>query len=189
MNYFWISSLWGIECEMLTPSQCKEKCPILETRDLLGGLWIPKDGVAHPMHICDTLITEASRMGVTVIEKCAVKKVSQRQNMISSVTTNLGRVNCEYFVNCAGFWARPIGEMSEPTVKIPLQSAEHYFLHTKPIENLDRMMPVIRDFDGQIYIREVDGRISAGGFDKKTKPAFQNVAIPCEWIQFQVIMD
>lgn len=155
LGIFAFSRLWGIECEILTPSQCREKCPILETADLQGGLSIPKDGVAHPMHICDTLITEANRMGVTVIEKCAVKKVSQRHNAISSVTTNLGKINCEYFVNCAGFWARPIGEMSEPTVKIPLQSAEHYFLHTKPIENLDHMMPVIRDFDGQIYIREV----------------------------------
>lgn len=120
-------------------------------------------------------------MGVTVIEKCTVKEVAQRQNLISSVRTNLGRVNCEYFVNCAGFWARSIGEMSEPTVKIPLQPAEHHFLHTKPIPDLDPMMPVVRDLDGQIYIREVDGRILAGGFDEKTKPAFQNVTIPCKY--------
>lgn len=123
-------------------------------------------------------------MGVTVIEKCTVKEVAQRQNLISSVRTNLGRVNCEYFVNCAGFWARSIGEMSEPTVKIPLQPAEHHFLHTKPIADLDPMMPVVRDLDGQIYIREVDGRILAGGFDEKTRPAFQNVTIPCKLIEW-----
>lgn len=119
-------------------------------------------------------------MGVTVIEKCTVKEVSQENHFIRSVSTNYGRINCEYFVNCAGFWARSIGEMSEPTVKVPLQAAEHYFLHTKTIDNLDRMMPVIRDLDGQIYIREVDGRILAGGFDEKTKPAFENVTIPCK---------
>lgn len=120
-------------------------------------------------------------MGVTVIEKCSVKEISQRNEFLSSVRTNYGRIECDFFVNCAGFWARSIGEMSEPTVKIPLQAAEHYFLHTKPIENLDKMMPVIRDLDGQIYIREVDGRILAGGFDDKTKPAFQNVTIPCKY--------
>lgn len=177
-----LSHLWGIECDILTAAQCKEKCPIMETDDLLGGIWIPKDGVAHPKYICDALITQACEMGVTVIEKCTVKEVAQQQSLISSVRTNLGRVNCAYFVNCAGFWARSIGEMSEPSVKIPLQPAEHHFLHTKPIANLDPMMPVIRDLDGQIYIREVDGRILAGGFDEKTKPAFQNVTIPCELI-------
>lgn len=173
--------VWGIECEILTPSQCREKCSIIETNDLLGGIWIPKDGVAHPKHICDTLISEATRLGVTVIEKCVVNEITQRDDSVSAVRTNRGRIDCEYFVNCAGFWARSIGEMSEPTVKIPLQPAEHYFLHTKPIANLDPMMPVIRDLDGHIYVREVDGRILAGGFDEKTKPAFQNVTIPCEF--------
>lgn len=117
-------------------------------------------------------------MGTTVVESCTVREISQRDDQVSAVNTNRGRIDCEYFVNCAGFWARSIGQMSEPQVKIPLQAAEHYFLHTKPITNLDPMMPVIRDLDGQTYIREVDGRILAGGFDVNAKPAFQDVNIP-----------
>lgn len=128
------------------------------------------------------MISEAVRLGVTVIEKCSVNEILQKNNLVSAVKTNHGRIHCEYFVNCAGFWARSIGEMSKPHVKIPLKPAEHYFMHTKPIINLDPMMPVIRDLDGQIYIREVDGRILAGGFDEKSKPAFQNVEIPCEFL-------
>lgn len=146
---------------------------------MVGGIWIPKDGVAHPKLVCDTLVSEASRMGVTIVEKCIVRKVFQQDNCISSVSTNRGKISCDYFVNCAGFWARSIGEMSEPNVKIPLQAAEHYFLQTKPVEKLDSDMPVIRDLDGQIYIREFDGRILAGGFELNAKPAFQNTTIPC----------
>lgn len=145
---------------------------------MLGGIWIPKDGVAHPQLICSALIEESVRMGTTVIENCIVREVTQRDNCVSAVSTNRGRIECEYFVNCSGFWARAIGQTSDPMVKIPLQAAEHYFLHTKPIERLDPMMPVIRDLDGQIYIREVDGRILGGGFDMNAKPAFQDVNIP-----------
>lgn len=181
MNQILHFRLWGIECELLTPSQCKEKCNILETSDLLGGIFIPKDGVAHPKYICDTLMSEANRMGVTIIEKCTVREVEQWENEVSSVSTNRGRIKCKYFVNCAGFWARSIGEMSEPIVKIPLQAAEHYFLHTKPIEHLDPMMPVIRDLDGQIYIRESEGRILAGGFNLNAKSAYENSTIPCKF--------
>lgn len=126
-------------------------------------------------------MSEANRMGVTIIEKCTVREVKQRDNWVSSVSTNRGHIKCDYFVNCGGFWARSIGEMSEPIVKIPLQAAEHYFLHTKPIENLDPAMPVVRDLDGQIYIRESEGRILAGGFDLNAKPAFENVSIPCKF--------
>lgn len=56
-------SSWNIECEILTPGQCKEKCTILNTEDLLGGLWIPGDGVGDPYETCLSVISEAKKMG------------------------------------------------------------------------------------------------------------------------------
>lgn len=60
---------------------------------------------------------------------------------MTSIETDLGKINCEYFVNCAGFWARGVGQLSEPYVKVPLHAVEHYYLHTKPIPGLDSMLP------------------------------------------------
>lgn len=60
---------------------------------------------------------------------------------VSGVETNLGVMGCETFVNCGGFWARHIGQMSDPVVKVPLHPVEHYYLHTKPIEGLDPSTP------------------------------------------------
>lgn len=171
---------WGIECEILTPEQCHEKCPILSTCDLLGGLWIPKDGVADPILICDTLMQEAQKLGVQIVENCTVTEVLQEGERVSAVNTSKGSTICEYFVNCGGFWARNIGQLSKPCVKVPLHAVEHYYLHTKPIDGLDPMTPVVRDLDGQIYIRESRGRILGGGFEKKAKPAFRDGAIPCK---------
>jgi len=42
----------------------------------------------------------------------------------------------EYVVNCAGMWARQLGELAG--VSIPLQAAEHYYLLTEPIEEVGR---------------------------------------------------
>ena len=55
---------------------------------------------------------------------------------------------------------------------------EHYYLHTKPIKNLDPMTPVIRDLDSYVYSRENQGCILAGGFEPVAKPAFENGFIP-----------
>lgn len=52
-----------MECELLTPKQCKEKCPLLNVDDLEGGLWIPGDGVGDPYQICNSLVDEAKKMG------------------------------------------------------------------------------------------------------------------------------
>lgn len=76
-----------------------------------------------------------------VIENCAVQQILNHNGKVVAVGTNRGTVECQYFVNCGGFWARKIGKMSEPYVKVPLHACEHYYLHTKPIPGLDPMTP------------------------------------------------
>lgn len=82
-------------------------------------------------------------LGVKVFENCVLKKVNQSNNKITGVETELGNINCNYFVNCAGFWARGVGQLSEPYVKVPLHAVEHYYLHTKHLPGLDPMLPGI----------------------------------------------
>lgn len=153
---------WDIPCEILSPEQCKEHCPLIEVNDLLGGLWIPDDGVCNPHLVCESLIEEAKRMDVRVVEHCAVKKIRSEHGKVSQVDTTSGDVKCDFFVNCTGFWAREVGTLSQPAVKIPLKAVEHYYLHTKPIEGLNPMTPFVRDFDGGVYFREKDGCILGG---------------------------
>lgn len=123
-------------------------------------------------------------MGATVIENCAITEVLQKQFKIFGVNTDRGRIDCDYFVNCAGFWSRSVGQLSKPPVKMPIQAAEHYFLHTKPILNLDPMTPVVRDLDGKIYIRENNGSLLGGGFEQVAKAAFADGVIPSEYTIF-----
>jgi pyruvate dehydrogenase phosphatase regulatory subunit len=117
---------------------------------------------------------------------------------VSGVETDLGPIDCEYFVNCAGFWARGVGQLSEPYVKVPLHAVEHYYLHTKPIPGLDSMTPVVRDQDGYIYFRENKGRLLAGGFEPVAKPAFEDGRIPAsskerylpeDWDHFHILLE
>ncbi|CAH1101011.1 unnamed protein product [Psylliodes chrysocephalus] len=189
---------WHIDCAILTPDQCKEKWPLLNTTDLLGGLWIPGDGVGDPYETCLSIISEAKRMGVQVIENCTLKKIHQTNQKVTGVETDQGSIKCEYFVNCAGFWARGVGQLSEPYVKVPLHAVEHYYLHTKPIPSLDAMLPVLRDQDGYIYLRENKGRLLAGGFEPLAKPAFEDGTIPAsskerqlpeDWDHFHVLLE
>ncbi|XP_030753768.1 pyruvate dehydrogenase phosphatase regulatory subunit, mitochondrial [Sitophilus oryzae] len=192
------SEAWKIDCDILTPAQCKEKCPLLNTEDLIAGLWIPGDGVGDPYDTCLSLVSEAKKMGVKVVENCVLQKVSQVGGRVSGVETSLGSIVCEYFVNCAGFWARGIGQLSEPYVKVPLHAVEHYYLHTKPIPGLDPLTPVVRDQDGHIYFRENNGRLLAGGFEPVAKPAFEDGRIPVsvgerqlpeDWDHFHVLLE
>lgn len=54
-----------------------------------------------------------------MVEDTAVDRVFSENGRVSGIATRGGqRVSCEYFVNCAGFWARDVGFMSQPIVKV-----------------------------------------------------------------------
>lgn len=183
-----IHSGWGIKCELLTAAQCAERAPLIDTSDIIGGLWIPDDGVGDPQRLCETLVAEARARGVHVVEHCPVTRLVQRDGRVAAVEARHGaaRTECEFFVNCGGFWARQIGQLSQPPVKVPLHAVEHYQLHTAAVPGLAEaeesgsMMPVVRDLDGRIYMRELDGCLLAGGFELEARPAFGDGGGECD---------
>jgi pyruvate dehydrogenase phosphatase regulatory subunit len=90
---------------------------------------------------------------------------------VTGVETELGDITCEYFVNCAGIWAREIGRLSKPSVRIPVCPAEHFFMTFKPLEELrDAKLPNVRDYDAHIYVRQLGDRYMMGAFEALARP-------------------
>ena len=61
------------------------------------------------------------------------------------------------------------GFISYLHLQIPVHAAEHYYLHTKPVENITPNTPVLHDPDSNVYFRENEGRFLAGGFEPEAK--------------------
>jgi len=187
---------YGLECKLLSQHEVKEYCGLVNNEDLVGGLWVPGDGVANPYEICLALANEAMDKGVRVLENCQVNRVDSKNGTIHSVETSFGTVECQVFVNSAGFWSRHVGAISYPAVAVPIHPAEHYTLHTKPVPDLPPDTPVVRDLDNHIYFRENEGRFLAGGFEPKAKPAYQDDVLPSDkreleedWDHFHFLLE
>ena len=186
----------NLECKILNPDQVKQYCGLVNTDDLIGGLWVPGDGVANPHEICLALGLEAMEKGVQVAERCSLKGIRTEDGKVKAVETSGGLVHCDYFINSTGFWSRHVGEMSSPSVAVPIHPCEHYHLHTKPVPDLPPDTPVVRDPDGHIYFRENEGRFLAGGFEPKAKPAYMEEELPEkraelveDWDHFNVLLE
>ncbi|KAM9510354.1 LOW QUALITY PROTEIN: pyruvate dehydrogenase phosphatase regulatory subunit, mitochondrial-like [Guaruba guarouba] len=112
---------------------------------------------------------ELFHKGVQIHERMSVSHVSVQKGRVAAIEINRGQTKCQYFVNCAGQWAYELGHAGEE-VSIPLHA---FYLLTHPLnEPLASNLPTVIDPDGRIYIRNWQGDILSGDFEKNPKPLF-----------------
>ena len=185
---------FGVEVHDISPLEVAQRVPLLRTDDLCGAVWLPGDGKANPADLTMSLAKGARQRGVKIFEGVEVTGVLQAQGEVRGVQTDAGVVGCEMVVNCAGQWARQLGQLAGVTV--PLFSAEHFYVVTGKIDGIHPMWPVVRDPDGFIYYKEEVGGLVMGGFEPVAKPwrvdpipaSFQFQLLGEDWDQFEVLM-
>ena len=163
---------FNIEANEISIDKIKEIYPLINCEDLVGGVYIPQDGQADPIGVCNVLAKAAKQNGATIIEKCPIKKITTRNNKIVGVDTIFGSIECEYVVLAAGMWSRQIA--SDIGVSIPLYPDEHFYVLSEPINEIDRSLPVLRDYNNCLYLKEDAGKLLVGVFEPNAKPAFTN---------------
>ena len=47
--------MFGLDMTVLTPGEIRERWPLLKVDDLVGGIWIPKDGQTNPIDTTQAL--------------------------------------------------------------------------------------------------------------------------------------
>ena len=164
------AQLFDVNVEILNISQIKKIYPIINEKDVLGGIFMPGDGQADPVGVTNLLAKAARKEGVKIYQNAPVQKILTENGKIYGVQLKDQIVKCEYVVLATGMWSRQIGE--EMGVSIPLYPAEHFYVITEPMKDLPKNIPVLRDFDDCLYLKEDAGKMLIGIFERKSIPAF-----------------
>lgn len=163
----------GIPSEIISPKKVAELHPLLNVHDLVGAMHVPEDAVVSSADVALALASAASQNGVQIYDRTSVLHVLTKKGQVTGVETDKGQIECQYFVSCAGQWAYELGLSSEEPVSIPLHACEHFYLLTRPCDTpLQSSTPTVVDADGRIYIRNWQGGVLSGGFEKNPKPIF-----------------
>jgi 4-methylaminobutanoate oxidase (formaldehyde-forming) len=185
-----------LECELISPARARELYPVIRTDDLVGAIWLPGDGKANPTDLTFALARGARDKGATIRERTRVTGILRDRHAVTGVRTDQGDVEAEFVVNCAGQWAKAVGAMCGVTV--PLHSAEHFYVVTDQVDGVHRDLPVLRDQDGYIYVKEEVGGLLVGGFEPVAKPWVSPDALPYpfefqlleeDWDHFSILME
>ena len=164
-----IGHCFGVELDILTPAEIERRHPMIDTRRVVGGLFIPGDGQTHPGNTTLAL-AEGARRARRDARRARVghRRSTPAAAPSSACAPTAGDVGCEIVVNCAGIWARELGRMAG--VNVPLYACEHMYVTTAPIDGVPPGLPVIRDTDGHVYVKDDAGKLLVGAFEPDGKP-------------------
>ncbi len=158
----------GVDVHEISPAEVKRLFPLARVDDILAGFYVKDDGRVNPVDVTMALAQGARLAGARIIEGVAVTGVLRQGRRVTGVKTPLGDIAAEYVVNCAGMWARQLGEAAG--VSIPNQAAEHYYLITEKIPDLPPNLPVLEDPASYGYFREETGGLLVGLFEPVCAP-------------------
>jgi len=169
------AQLFDVNVDVLDKQQIKDLYPVINEQDILGGVYMPEDGQADPVGVTNVLAKAAKMEGAQIFEKTPVKKILIKNNRISGVETSKGKIDCEYVVLATGMWSRQIGE--DIGVSIPLYPNEHFYIITEPMNDLPKNLPVLRDYNDCLYLKEDAGKMLVGIFEPDAKNAFKEKGV------------
>ncbi len=162
------ATAFGIEAEMLTPEQVKEKVPFVDESVILGGFYTPSVSVVDSLR-AGTIFRERAQAkeALTVFPNTEVTDIEVEDGAVKAVVTDRGRIETEYVVVACGCWSPRIAAMAGAT--IPLTPAVHQMIDVGPIDvlvetNNEIAYPIIRDMDTFMYERQSAGSMEVGSY-------------------------
>ena len=159
---------FGLEIDVLSAGAIKERWPLLAVDDLVGGIFIRKDGQTNPIDTTQALAKGAKMRGARIVENTLVQTIRVERGRAVGVETDAGYISADTVVLCAGMWSH--GMAGDVGVAIPLHAAEHFYIVTEPIAGLPGNLPVLRVQDECAYYKEDAGKLLMGCFEPVAKP-------------------
>ena len=161
----------GIDSHLLGPEEIKNLCPIIDTQDVIGGLFDGNEGNLDPYGSTHALAKSARKAGAEVYLNTKVEDLVHKSDGTWTVVTDKGNIHCEHVVNAAGLWAREVGAMAG--VHVPIVPMEHHYILTGNIDEIvefDSELPMMIDLDGEMYLRQEQNGVLLGVYERNSTP-------------------
>ena len=160
--------MFGLDMHELSPGEIRERWPLLKVDDLVGGIFIPKDGQTNPIDTTQALAKGAKQRGARIFENTKVDRIRVEAGRATGVETQEGFLKADTVILAGGMWSRDLAAAAG--VAVPLHAAEHFYIVTEPIAGLPTGLPVLRVQDECAYYKEDAGKLLMGCFEPVAKP-------------------
>lgn len=107
-----LAESWGIQTKLIGAEECLKLYPLLNKEKVLGGIYIPSDGLALAARAVQLLVERTREAGVRYLDLTPVVGIEKKDGRVTGVETqNRGTIPADVVISCAGFWGVEIGAM------------------------------------------------------------------------------
>jgi sarcosine oxidase subunit beta len=144
----------GVDVQLLAPAEIARRFPYVNTADLRGATWSPRDGYADPYLVTTAIAARARAMGVEIRTGHEVTAVERAAGRVNGVVTRQGsRVDAPVVVIAAGCWSGGVGRMAGIDVPVAPLRRSKFITAPFPFDRIPAATPFIIDTHQGISLR------------------------------------
>lgn len=162
-----VAKSFGIRVDLLTPGEAKDIYPAIDETLVAGAMLIHGDGQLNPVDVVMSLFAGARQRGARIFENTPVERLERLAGGQFRLHTPSATIDCEKVILCCGLWTRDLA--AQLGVRVPLYACEHMYVVTEPLDLVKPDLPILRDCDGYVYIKEEAGKLLVGAFEPRGK--------------------
>ena len=165
---------YGVDAELLTPSQVKDLMPHIDAAKITGGFHTPMVGVVDPVYAGTLWREQAIELGaLTAFANTEVTGLDVVAGRVAGVGTTRGHIKTDLVVVAGGVWASKVAAMAG--ARIPLVPGVHQMVDIGPVPEFEHLAsalayPVIRDMDALMYERQNGTDLEIGSYAHRAIP-------------------
>ncbi|MDQ3102852.1 MAG: FAD-dependent oxidoreductase [Actinomycetota bacterium] len=157
---------YGLQLDVLTPEETRERLTLLATDDVLASAWLPGDGYVDPELLARALAAGAGANGVRFITGVRATGFELDCDRVIGVETDRGTIATETAVIAAGAATAAVGRLAGAS--IPIVPMRHQYLVTEPLHPAVSVeATTVRDPDSITYFRPEAGGLLVGGYSRE----------------------
>lgn len=160
----------GVPSKVVSTAEIAALVPEVNLDGIIGGTWCPRDGLVDPNSLLQGYVSNARRLGATLITNAPVTRIDTEQGRVLSVHSSAGMIRAKHVVIAAGPWSMQVGALAG--IHIPIQPIRRQIAVTAPIPNLRKEFPFVIDFSRALYFHREGNGLLTGMSNRDEQPGF-----------------
>jgi glycine cleavage system T protein len=159
---------FGLQPQLLGPAEVAARIPLLDPERILGGLYVPDDGIGKALRAAEALGRAAiDGGGLHAVGECEVTGIDRAGGRVRGVRTALGAIEADHVVLAAGIWGARVMRLAG--LRLPSFPVEHLYALTDPLPGRagtrdEVTEPILRHQDRSMYLRQVGDAYGIGSY-------------------------